>query len=67
MCKLTEKINLRHNIYFSLNLGQQRKLNKLIPLPLLENLPMEQFKTVTKSKKLIADFVKLKQMSIRKY
>jgi len=57
---------MRYDIYFALTRQQQRKLSKMIAIPMLELLSMDDFKKITTNKKLIGMFINLKRSTIRK-
>lgn len=57
---------MRYDLYFLLSRRQQRKLSKMIPIVMLEFLPMDDFKKVTTNKKLIEMFINLKRSTIKR-
>ena len=59
---LNERLNLRLDIYFKLTKIQQRKLSELGHSHLMYDTTMtlNEFKSITKNKQLIADFTRLK-------
>lgn len=64
---VNQRMQLRHDIYFSLNTNQRRKLDSLGYCSVnLNECPMSDFKRVTKSKDLINKLVTLKRSLIRR-
>jgi len=63
--KLNDQMHLRQDIYFAMNIKQQRKINNGIGQLFIENIDMTEFKKITKSKKLHKMLVELKTSLIR--
>lgn len=61
-----ERMNLRLDIWFSLTRQQQKKVSQLgISHVMLEVCNINDFKKITKSKKLLNDLITLKRSTIR--
>ena len=57
-----EALAMRLDIYFSLTLKQRRKFNDNYQWQWIEDVSIEDFKEITKSKKIIAHLIKLKDL-----
>jgi hypothetical protein len=64
-CKLKIKLDLRLEIYFKLTLAQQRKLNASYSWSFIEQVPMSEFRRITRSKVLSDKLIELKRLCIR--
>ena len=67
MRDLNKEMNMRHDIWFSLSIKQQRKLNAMgySSSYNLVSIPVEDFKKVTKSKRLLNLLIQLKRATLR--
>ena len=64
LIELTKKaLDMRLDIYFSLTLKQQQEFNNNYQWQNIEHVLVEDFKKITKSKRLISDLIKLKDLT----
>jgi len=63
--ELQRRLDLRLEIYFSLTLSQQRKFNASYSWMFIDDVPMCDFKRITKSKRLHAMLMELKRSNLR--
>ena len=64
LIELTKKaLDMRLDIYFSLTLKQQQEFNNNYQWQNIEHVLVEDFKKITKSKRLVSDLIKLKDLT----
>lgn len=59
MENLTKRMNLRHQIYFSLSRKQQKMFNNKFSIVLMEEMRLEDLQKITKSKKIKNLYIQL--------
>ena len=65
MIDLKRALNLRLDIYFAMTLKQKQRFNAQYSWQFMENVPMDDFKRITKNKRLHEKMMELKKMCFR--
>jgi hypothetical protein len=65
MIDLKRALNLRLDIYFAMTLKQKQRFNASYSWHFMENVPMDDFKRITKNKRLHEKMMELKKMHFR--
>jgi hypothetical protein len=64
MIDLKRALNLRLDIYFAMTLKQKQRFNASYCWQFMENVPMDDFKRITKNKDLHNKLIKLKRLYV---